>query len=213
VNHFCRVEIDQDLLTLTVVDLRGTVIDSVDIILDQQISHLLGFVSVSSCPVSVEDVLVSAGGWSDHPDETGYYGMRLDPGTYDVTASLQGYPTQVFENVQITAGTETSLDIEMTFTSIEEGGGPGWLTRLRAVSPNPFSASTEVRFELSAPGAVRLDVFDISGRLVETLVNDVLPGGEYTAVLEGTELSPGIYLLRLETADGRDTGRCMKLTE
>jgi hypothetical protein len=211
VNHFCRVDIDQDVLTLTAVDLRGSVIDSFNIVLDQQISHLLGSVSFSSWPASLEDVLISAGGSSDHPDGTGYYGMRLDPGTYDVTASLQGYETRVFEDVQIFAGTETTLDIEMSQTSIEDVAGPGYPALLRTASPNPFCVSTTVRFELSESGPVRLDVFDVSGRLVETLVDDVLQTGEYTSVLEATGLSPGIYLFRLETINGLDTGVCVKL--
>lgn len=211
VNHFCRVEIDHDVLMLTAVDLGGSVIDSFSIVLDQQISHLLGSVSISGRPASLEDVLITAGGSSDHPDENGYYGMRLDPGTYDVTASLQGCQTQVFENVQISAGTETTLDIEMSQTSIDEIGGQVSPALLRPASPNPFSACTAIRFELSESGPVRLDVFDVSGRLVEILVDEVLDSGGYTVELEGTELSQGVYLFRLATINGMDTCRCVKL--
>jgi hypothetical protein len=42
-----------------------------------------------------------------------------------------------------------------------------------------------------------LDVFDLAGRRVNTLVNQTLPAGNHTAIFDGSALPPGVYLVRL----------------
>lgn len=70
-------------------------------------------------------------------------------------------------------------------------------------SPNPFNPRTKVGFELTAAGYAHLAVFDIAGRLVQTLADDVLPAGRHEAVWDGRDASgraqaSGTYLARLE---------------
>jgi len=82
--------------------------------------------------------------------------------------------------------------------------------------PNPFRASTLIRFSLEREEAVELDVYSVSGRLVQRLVHDRLPAGAHTAVWKGTDLSgrraaAGIYLTRLKTARASETTRLVLL--
>jgi hypothetical protein len=63
--------------------------------------------------------------------------------------------------------------------------------------PNPFNPSTTIRFSVSEAGRVVLKVYNLIGQEVASLVNDVLPAGEYSTTFSGESLSSGIYVYRL----------------
>ena len=69
--------------------------------------------------------------------------------------------------------------------------------------PNPFNASTNLEFNISRPGKVTLDIFDISGRRVRTLAdNEDFSSGEHSLLWDGlsdrgNELPTGIYLAKV----------------
>jgi flagellar hook assembly protein FlgD len=68
--------------------------------------------------------------------------------------------------------------------------------------PNPFNPSTQIRFTLPAPGPVRIEVFDVTGSLVRTLVNGEFTAGTGEVAWDGTNelgrsVASGIYLYRL----------------
>jgi len=65
--------------------------------------------------------------------------------------------------------------------------------------PNPFNPSTTIRFNLDRGSEVRLEVFNILGQKVATLIDEKLPAGQHEAVFDGGELASGIYLYRLLT--------------
>ncbi len=67
--------------------------------------------------------------------------------------------------------------------------------------PNPFNPSTNITFGLPEQADVRLEVFDIIGRRVTTLVRDELEPGNHTAVFDGGSLSSGMYLYRLQAGE------------
>jgi hypothetical protein len=65
--------------------------------------------------------------------------------------------------------------------------------------PNPFNPTTNIKFSLPNTGLVKLIVFDILGREVATLVNEVKSAGNYTADFDASTLSSGVYFYRLES--------------
>ena len=67
--------------------------------------------------------------------------------------------------------------------------------------PNPFNPVTQIRYELPQQGSVLLEVYDITGRHVDTLVNDVVSAGSHTVSFDASNLSSGIYLYKLQTAN------------
>ncbi len=71
--------------------------------------------------------------------------------------------------------------------------------------PNPFNPATKIRFNLPKNSEVRLSVFDMTGREVETLVNGVFPAGTFEADWNPAELSSGIYFYTLKTNGFTDT--------
>ncbi len=68
--------------------------------------------------------------------------------------------------------------------------------------PDPFSNTTTVSYTLGATSMVKLEVYDVLGRRVTTLVDTNQAEGTYALTLDATNLSNGLYLLRLETNEG-----------
>jgi ELWxxDGT repeat protein len=64
--------------------------------------------------------------------------------------------------------------------------------------PNPFNPSTEIRYQVSGTSDVRLEVFDVLGRKVSTLVNERQAAGSYRVNFNAANLSSGTYFYRIE---------------
>lgn len=75
--------------------------------------------------------------------------------------------------------------------------------------PNPFNPSTKINYDLPADGKVNLTLFDISGREVATIVNEVQQAGYYSYTFNGANLSSGIYFYKIQTEQFSETKRMM----
>src|SRR5690625_3338917 len=69
--------------------------------------------------------------------------------------------------------------------------------------PNPFNPATQITYHLPGQSQVHLDVFDITGRKIATLVDEQMGAGSHTASFSAEFLSTGVYIYRL-TAHGMD---------
>jgi hypothetical protein len=63
--------------------------------------------------------------------------------------------------------------------------------------PNPFNPSTQIRFSVPSKGMVTLKVFDMLGRQVAVVVNQVMEAGVYTAKFDAKNLASGTYVYTL----------------
>jgi hypothetical protein len=93
---------------------------------------------------------------------------------------------------------------------VDDGSGLGGSLRLAQNQPNPVSATTRIAFRLESAGAARLELFDVLGRRVRTLVDGNEPAGlrvvEWDRSTDGGDrVPPGIYLYRLEAGGKVDT--------
>lgn len=76
------------------------------------------------------------------------------------------------------------------------------VTRLLGNYPNPFNPTTQIRYQLSVAGHVRLTVFDILGRQIAVLTEGSQPAGHHDITFDASRLTSGVYLYRLD-ANGR----------
>ena len=67
--------------------------------------------------------------------------------------------------------------------------------------PNPFNPSTEIKFSIPRSNTVRLEVFNLLGQKVATLVNQQLSAGVYTEIINAFKLSSGIYFYVLKAGN------------
>jgi hypothetical protein len=80
-----------------------------------------------------------------------------------------------------------------------------------SVFPNPFNATTEIRYLLPRAGRISLRVYDMLGRGVAMLADQDETTGEHRTVFEAAALPSGIYLLRLQSGAMGETRKLLLL--
>ena len=75
--------------------------------------------------------------------------------------------------------------------------------------PNPFNPTTNIKFSIVNSGDVKLVVYDIQGREVQTLVNESLKPGTYEAAFDGSALNSGVYFYKLITGNFTETKKML----
>jgi hypothetical protein len=79
--------------------------------------------------------------------------------------------------------------------------------RLNDAYPNPFNPSTTISFALPKASAVDIQVYDIAGRKVATLVNASLAAGYHQIVWDASRLASGVYIVDMRAGSFRATGK------
>ncbi|KAA3609882.1 MAG: T9SS C-terminal target domain-containing protein [Calditrichaeota bacterium] len=101
---------------------------------------------------------------------------------------------------------------ELVVTALEDVGGLKVAVsfELKQNYPNPFNPSTSIPFSINATKHVTLKVYDISGRLVSTLIDGKLSPSNYEYQFDGSNLASGTYIYRLNV-DGQQVSNRMLL--
>lgn len=173
-------------------------------------------------------VLRPASWWNQHPSLHNYGRMDPDnlntenPGNghlYSDSTPCNGYPYNAFHQMLASSrdqmlryGRQVTMDTsEMTVhhfrfagTTVEEPRAVVPAVGGLKVTPNPATGRITVSYQLAASGPVRLLVFSEDGRKVAELQQGMLPAGEHSLSLDRA-LTPGMYLLSLETVTGRES--------
>jgi hypothetical protein len=105
------------------------------------------------------------------------------------------------------------IDIRLP-TGVDDGPGgllPGDFS-LAQNYPNPFNPTTQITYALPKAGPVSLQVFNILGQEVKSLVEGYQPAGTYFVEFDGQGLPSGIYFYRLQH-DGQSATRKMTLVK
>lgn len=80
-------------------------------------------------------------------------------------------------------------------------------TMLTEIYPNPASGSVAISFNLSQESEVTLQVFDMTGRYVATVVNELFEKESNELTWDASGLSPGIYFLKMKAGSYSETKR------
>ena len=155
---------------------------------------------------AIAGATVTAGNYSATSNANGAYSITLPVGTYDVTATADGFKSQTIENKTVYANSNTSVNFIMIPVSNDENTLPVVATLLNGNYPNPFNPETTISYSIKEPGHVKLEVYNLKGQLVQTLVDEDQATGHYKLVFDAKDkrersISSGVYLLRM-TAPG-----------
>jgi hypothetical protein len=75
--------------------------------------------------------------------------------------------------------------------------------------PNPFNPVTKISYSIEKLGLVTLKIYDILGREIKTLVNEIKTPGDYSVELNGSNFSSGVYFYRIQSGDFIQTKRML----
>jgi len=131
---------------------------------------------------------------------------EFNDGSYDVKTSLGSEKMKIAKTnwewknikrvgiVAVNSSDQSSLQYTLkVFPSL-----PDQIT-LNQNYPNPFNPDTIIQFSLTNETHVRLRVYDVAGRLVQTLRNKTLTPGYYQVPFDGSNLASGVYIYQLVT--------------
>jgi len=108
--------------------------------------------------------------------------------------------------VLVEFGQTTTVNFVLDATSTDDPDIPVVATALNGNYPNPFNPETTISYSVKEAGRVRLEIYNIKGQLVRTLVDEDQTTGHYKQVFNskdnrGRSISSGVYLI-LMTAPG-----------
>lgn len=108
-----------------------------------------------------------------------------------------------------------SVDTVSTTTGAIDHGSPAVPNQieLSPAFPNPFNPATSIRYALPTSAVVKLEIYDMLGRLVDVVAEGERPAGSHAEVWDGAHMPSGLYLCRLEvrSADGQAFRASQKL--
>jgi hypothetical protein len=127
----------------------------------------------------------------------------------ELTLTAQDVPTGSYEAVlQVRSNDPANPVIEVPIsatiemaTSTENIQEVPQRAQLSQNYPNPFNPTTNIQFTLNRAANVTLEVFNITGQKVATLVNGPLNAGNHQHTFDASGLSSGIYMYRLQTPE------------
>jgi hypothetical protein len=99
--------------------------------------------------------------------------------------------------------------LEPVTSNIDVSGVPRAF-ELHGCSPNPFNPVTTLSYSIPQASVVRLDLYDLAGRKLRTLVNEMCDAGTFEAIWngrddEGRDMPSGVYLAKMRWARGSQT--------
>ncbi len=102
---------------------------------------------------------------------------------------------------------------EHTYTGLPPGISVnlGLRSRILANYPNPFNPSTSIKYLIAQSGRVKIAVYDVLGRKVITLVDEQENPGEKSISFNGSQLTSGIYFIRMSIGNVNDVKKVMLL--
>lgn len=120
---------------------------------------------------------------------------------YDLTVDPAQLQNRIDEANYQPVVNDLKLRLQRFLTAVKDGTPPAPIPvslTLAQNYPNPFYRMTTIRFQITRPERVTLQVFDLNGRLVATLADQNMAPGQYALPFEALTLPSGMYLYRLQ---------------
>ncbi len=119
------------------------------------------------------------------------------------------------ENIY-TSGVSEPVTIEVTVLGTDDPGIEPYETVLLGNTPNPFNPSTTIRFSIKEDTPVTLNIYNLKGQKVRTLIDERMEKGEHAVTWHGDDdqgkpCSSGVYLYRMQAADNIETKKMIMM--
>ncbi len=186
----------------------------------QRIRFAIQCVSYDSFIFFIDDVALDAGpenagvrlttrnmpGYRIYRDGT-LIGSIADPGINSfVDTNLPNGNYSYGVSVVYSNGESYPASVEVTVNAVnnDDSLNPAIITKLKGNYPNPFNPDTAIRFSLKETSPVSINIYDVKGQLVKTLVNEVREAGNHSVIWKGVDnngraVSSGVYFYRMSS--------------
>lgn len=132
----------------------------------------------------------------------------------DTTVTLSLRQLELDETYVSSLNLSKTVDVRPSEgVSVDRPSELPFTVRLDNAYPNPFNPSTIIPFEINELSNVTLEVFDVLGRRVASLVNETYSAGRYTTPFNASSLASGIYLIQLTVTPEGNTGNTQRLIQ
>jgi hypothetical protein len=178
------------------------------------LAHLSGKVFDSNTGLPLNGVQIILADTTIVTDTAGFYSINPIRGSYSICASIQNYNTEC-DTLLLAPGEAFTHDFYLDFNV---GLPKPNHTASFAARPNPFSNRLNIHFNNKTEGRVKIYLSPLAGGGSITLTDKVFPAGEvqFTTVpaeFSGYKLSPGIYILSIETSTYKQVSKVIKVSE
>ncbi len=134
------------------------------------------------------------------PQDSTEFGVRFNVEGW--SEAVHRFALKVEHNA---AGGDVLIPITLTISEDASVGGDLNVVPtqfgLTGVYPNPFNSMLKIDFDIVDPGQVSLQIFDLTGRLVASLIDENLVAGSHSAAWNGTHVTSGLYFVRLQSGE------------
>ena len=133
-----------------------------------------------------------------------------EPTRHGTVTFLEGNKVQLSTVNAITGVDTLTIDFTPPVTQVETNPAQAPVEfNLAQNYPNPFNPTTNIEFSLPAASEVTLTVYDMLGKEVATLVNDVKSAGTHSVTFDGSNLTSGVYFYKLATGSDVQMNKMM----
>jgi hypothetical protein len=137
----------------------------------------------------------------------------------EYTYEIEGYTGNAYIGIQCLSNDAFIFlldDVTVERTPLEDPNVPVLATELQGNYPNPFNPETTIRYSVKETSPVTIEVYNLKGQLVRTLVNEVKTAGNYSVVWNGRDnnnqpVSSGVYFYKMNAGKYSSTKKMIMM--
>ncbi len=189
-----------------------------------QLGKITGYITETISGETVDYVLLKANnepGEFTFADSSGYFEFQLPEGTYDLYAERVFYEDNIIYTVTVENEQTTEIEFNMTYNDPLVGIEDNELiinnSELIIFNyPNPFNPTTIISFNLPSDSDVSVEVYNVKGQKVKTLLNEKMTAGQHKVIWNGLNeknkpVSSGVYLYKVRAGNQESVKRMILL--
>jgi hypothetical protein len=154
------------------------------------------------------DTLNTGGTWTNGTSYTKSFTTNITSGWAEANCKLKMF---VYKDASplYTATIQQALQTSILLTGVNDPKVTPLKYELTQNYPNPFNPVTNIKFSVPKFTYASLKIYDITGKLVATYLDEYIQPGIYNAEVDGTGLSSGVYFYTLKTNEFTETKKMM----